>query len=336
MSGGVELQQQVGVLKPAGRSAGWLRVGESAAGRSALNVLLVHPDSDAAEDLVAGLTEAGVASVIWELDPRKSRSRARRRKEIQRIVAAGRQLGGAWVGVVPFTLPLARDLEKLVTTSRFVLLSDDVAVLWSGGEASHTSSLRALRASAGGILDMAVFIASSSTDRLILSARKSKEFPNQALRAVLDFFEVSADDTSISAGACILGRQQPMNPRVVAPQLTYQPAFKWGVDSIFKRGLVTGWIKRAMSNERLVVRIVVDGQVAAEGKAEYFRQKLFDLGIGDGSHAFAIDISSSLGATPKRVEIRTADGNFLLGEVMMTASVGKRLDDSLGSVELAN
>jgi predicted nuclease with TOPRIM domain len=100
--------------------------------------------------------------------------------------------------------------------------------------------------------------------------------------------------------------------------------------------LVTGWIKRAMSNERVAVRILIDGQVVAEGKAEYFRQKLFDLGIGDGSHAFAIDISSSLGATQKRIEIRTADGNFLLGEAIMTASVGRRLDDSLGGVELAS
>lgn len=336
MSNGVQLQPDNEFLKAAGRSTGWLRLGESSIGAAGSNFLLVHAGSDGAEDCVASLAEAGIGTVIWQLDLQEGRKRRQRRKEIERIVEAGAQFSGPWVAIAPFTLVLARELEKLGGHVRLAVLSDDLAALWSGAEASHASSLSALRKSASDILDLAVFIGSSHADRMVISTRKAKEFPRETITALLQFFEIGADPAQLAAGAGVLGRLQPLAPRVVAPHLTYQPAFKWGVDSIFKRGVVCGWVKRAMSNERVAVRVIVEGQEVATASAEYFRQQLFDLGVGDGAHSFAIDISANLGQQPKRVEIRTVDGDVLLGEAMMTASVGQRIDETIADVNLAS
>lgn len=336
MSSTVEIQNDSSVLKPAGRALGWMRLGEMSVGKQAVNFLLVQPDCDAAEDFVASLACSGVATIVWQLDLESTVRRRLQNHEIQRVLSERKNSSGPTICVVPFIPRLIRQLERAPRPVRFIVLTDDLAALWGGAETGYGSSLKALKASAASLVDIAVFISSGSADRMLVSARKAKEFPNEALSAVMHFMEALIDPAKLTSGAALLGRPQPKMPRIIAPKLAYQPAFKWGVDSIFKRGIVCGWVKRAMSDEHVAVRVIVDGKEVAVGKAEFFRQQLFDLGIGDGSHAFAIDISSSLGSTPKRVEIRTVDGDVLLGEATMTASVGQRLDEAIGDTNLAS
>jgi alginate O-acetyltransferase complex protein AlgJ len=78
---------------------------------------------------------------------------------------------------------------------------------------------------------------------------------------------------------------------------------------IVKDGRVKGWVwRRQRPTERLELEVLIDGAVAARGRAEIERPDLLDAGIGDGAHGFLIDLPSEL-ATPGRrsIDVRAAD-----------------------------
>lgn len=60
-------------------------------------------------------------------------------------------------------------------------------------------------------------------------------------------------------------------------------------------GKVHGWAFNSDSpGERLEIRISRGSDVVATGKADNFRKDLPDAGVGDGNHAFGIDVPSNI------------------------------------------
>lgn len=58
----------------------------------------------------------------------------------------------------------------------------------------------------------------------------------------------------------------------------------------FGSGEVIGWAAVAGTNERLEVKLLIDGAEAVTAKANVFREDLAREGVGDGYHAFYIRI----------------------------------------------
>jgi hypothetical protein len=75
------------------------------------------------------------------------------------------------------------------------------------------------------------------------------------------------------------------------------------VDALDGRRL-HGWIwDEARPDEAITVRISCDGRVAAEAKADQSRIDLRRNGIGDGRHAFSIDLDETLVAARSRLNV---------------------------------
>ena len=60
-------------------------------------------------------------------------------------------------------------------------------------------------------------------------------------------------------------------------------------------GVVAGWVIDTNSpNNPVIVQILIDDEVIAQGCANQFRQDLKDAGIGDGNHGFHIPLPNSI------------------------------------------
>lgn len=78
---------------------------------------------------------------------------------------------------------------------------------------------------------------------------------------------------------------------------------------IVKDGCVKGWAWRpARPADQVEIEVLVDGVVAARGRAEQQRPFLREAGIGDGAHGFLIDLPAELAVPGHRsIDLRAAD-----------------------------
>lgn len=75
------------------------------------------------------------------------------------------------------------------------------------------------------------------------------------------------------------------------------------VDAIEGRRLF-GWVwDRARANERLVVRVLKDGRMVASATADMIRVDLRRNGIGDGGHAFEVDLPEDAASEPNSLTV---------------------------------
>lgn len=78
-------------------------------------------------------------------------------------------------------------------------------------------------------------------------------------------------------------------------------------------GRVTGWAWDSQTNERVEIGVLVDGEQTGVGRSEIFRDGLRRAGVGDGAHAFAINLPERLrdGAHHTVGAVALADGSVI-------------------------
>jgi Glycosyltransferase 61 len=83
------------------------------------------------------------------------------------------------------------------------------------------------------------------------------------------------------------------------------------------KGQVTGWARDPQVDDRLEVGVLVDGEHVASDRALFFRESLRLAGVGDGAHAFAIDLPERMrdGARHTIAAVALATGAVLPPDV---------------------
>jgi len=117
-----------------------------------------------------------------------------------------------------------------------------------------------------------------------------------------------------------------------------EPALRGMFDRI-ELGRVCGWAVRGDDpQQRVEVEVLADGALAARGLADAFRGDLLQAGIGDGRHAFWIELPAALfDGKPHRIEVRdVATGTVLTGSPRkLTGLVAEAVDLTLDGAALA-
>jgi hypothetical protein len=153
--------------------------------------------------------------------------------------------------------------------------------------------------------DMATFVAKASCPTLLLSYEKFLAFPEQAIKSIAAF-----------CGIQLTGAAMDQARTTIAPNNTeylklFHKAYKGHLNGI-RHGRVLGWCCAVNNNEPVAIELLADGAVIATTLANTYREDLKRAGIGNGAHAFEIDISH-LGLNDNCVlRVQAAGTDFVL------------------------
>lgn len=316
------------VLRAEGSNKGHLRmVPNSLSGKAAANFLVVHPESDAADRIVAAIRQARINARVWGVDP-ETRNRAAIRNELNALKVELRAAQGEpLLFVLPFNTALLKKVKRAFDNPRWILLADDPAALLIGGENAAPHARKALLRVGKDLLQWVEFVGRAEEEMLVLSARKCREYGVETLSSMLGFLHVEIDTPTFDESVKILSRVELAAPRFMIGNEPQTIVFKCGTDSLMKRGILAGWVKRVLNDEPVEVKVIIDGAEVARGMANHFRQSLFELSIGSGNHGYSIDLSAHLGSVVRRVEVWTVETPTLVGVALMNAVSGRRLDE---------
>lgn len=286
-------------------------------------LMFVPASSDAANDIAEAFKTLGAQVAVWQQAERDLGVRSKRAAGLKQLASGGG--GPGWVGVLPFHAALVREAEKCFPTARVILVADDPVVLWVGGE-DATRDLRTAIVDTGRTLaDLSYYAASTARPTMMISARKAKEFPESILRAFGEFADIAFDDAALSSARAILGRPQAVTAFAPVKAAIGRDDVRGGLDMVHKSGIVTGWAKKAMSAERVPLRITVNGREVARAVADEIREDLARMHVGDGHHGFRVDVSSHLNTEIARVEVIASETDTVIGAADLTLARGLRV-----------
>jgi len=289
-------------------------------------ILMVPCDSDSAFDFVESLSALGYATDVWRLDPRSSRAPRNLRAEMERLQRAWRSTAdGQWIGVLPFDRNIAKSAAATFPDSFIILVADDLAVTGVSGESQSDNIRRSMLNAANSIAEMAVFATSTAHPLMMVSMRKAKEFPSAILHAVCEFRGQVLEASEIDAAAKLLGRPQVIVAVAPIRKLLAVDVVRGGIEPVHKNGSITGWAKRALSNERVGIGARLNGEEIARTQADRQRQDLLMSGVGDGHYGFILDVSKKLSYHPVRIEIYAIESGYVFGAVDMNIEKGERV-----------
>jgi hypothetical protein len=132
--------------------------------------------------------------------------------------------------------------------------------------------------------DMANFVANAPCPTLLLSYEKFLSFPAEAIACIAAFCGIELTE---AARAQALAEIAPNNTDYLK---LFHKEYKGHLNGI-RHGRVFGWCCALNNNEPVAIELLADGKVIATTFANIFREDLKKAGIGEGVHAFEIDIS---------------------------------------------
>ena len=316
------------ILRAEGSNMGHLRmVPNNSPAKPVATFLVVHPESDAGGRIVAALRQAGAKLRVWGGEP-GSRDGGAIRNELKGLSAEfNAAQGQPLVFVLPFEAALLKKVKRAFGALQWILLADDPAALLIGGENAAGDGRKALMKVGKDLLNWIEFVGTSTDEMLVLSARKSREFSGEALSSILGLLKMEIDAPTFDESVKILSRVELAAPRLMIVDQSQAQLYKCGTDSIMKRGILAGWVKRVLDDEPIEVKALIDGAEVARGLANHFRQSLFELSIGSGNHGYSIDLSAHLGSAVRRIEVWTVESPTLVGVALMNAVSGRRSDE---------
>lgn len=206
-----------------------------------------------------------------------------------------------------------------------IAIFDDAAALGLGAEGADSDALDAMIEAARAQHDMLKLLAGLERETFIVSARKAKDFAEALLQALADFLGVTVDEAAMKRAVACLSRELPAFAYTMRFDVPSDSLFRGNVDSHLKNGILSGWVKLAIEDDRVQVRVLIDGKEVTREMADYRRDDLVGHGIGDGGYGYVIDLGRFLGEDPKYVEVRTVDRDILVGASEMTIKRGNRV-----------
>lgn len=210
--------------------------------------------------------------------------------------------------------------------SPWVVCFDDVCASALSAESHKTALDATLIGQAERQLQCVRAVERHGGDVMVASLRKMREFPDLHLKALMNFVGAAPVEDALTAAAGVLSRVDEPYALSSRTELPSTFLFQGMVDQLCKRGIVAGWAKDVLDDRRVEIRVLVEGEEVARELADYEREDLKKLNLGDGAYGFAIDIGRFLGAEPKQVEVRTVERDFTVGKLEMTLRRGVRLD----------
>jgi hypothetical protein len=180
------------------------------------------------------------------------------------------------------------DRPRVIVTFR-----DPVAMAVRAALSEYQEPMRTLRDVSERQAAMLAFADQLPCPSLLLSYEKALMFPSDFVEAVLGFCDLPRSPEMVARLCTLI---EPNSRRYIATARRRVEGLIEGIRS----GQLYGWCRLTQSAEPLTVDVLVDERAVMRVLADAFREDLLNAGIGQGRHAFFIDVTS-LSARPDSV-----------------------------------
>lgn len=198
-----------------------------------------------------------------------------------------------------------------------LIFRDPVAVAVRDSLSEYFDPRETITSSLHGMLATVSFAEQAGCPTLMLSYEKAIAAPERTVRAVLRFCGVSVADAMIEEIARMV---VPDNPTYLA---TANSQFVGFLDGI-SQGYLIGWCRHVNVPGPVELELFADGETVTTFMADQFRKDLAQNKIGNGNHAFRVDIShfaltpgTVLHVRPRRRSIALSNSGRTVEQLMM-------------------
>ncbi len=199
----------------------------------------------------------------------------------------------------------AEELSCFRQPSLVLIFRDPVAVAQRNVISNRSIAANSLDAAADGLAKLASFARRAACPTLLVSYEKALAFPGRLIDALAAFSGWILTDSR---------RARMINAVTVDNPIYWQVTrieVKGFIDKI-AGGLLCGWCYVVGSDEPVRLQLSLDGRVAAEFNADNYRDDLAKAGIGNGRHAFSVDLAGLEVSEKSVVTVQIKDRDFRL------------------------
>lgn len=192
------------------------------------------------------------------------------------------------------------ELAQFRNPHLLVIYRDPVAVTVRNALSEHFGELDGLAAATSAAYALARFVQRAPCPVLLLSYEKALAFPNLLVDSVLEFCDLKVDSNTRNR---MFLRVQPNREEYL---LAARRSFTGAIDGVLD-GQLYGWCAQEARIEPVRLELHVDGRLTATFRADHYRADLARSGVGNGNHAFFVDLEP-FGLAPEAViTVRVAD-----------------------------
>lgn len=176
------------------------------------------------------------------------------------------------------------ELQRFRNPHLIVIYRDPVAVAVRNALSEQVDGSQAMIDTTSAMHSLAQFVRASRLPFLLLSYEKALLFPQVFIDNVLSFCGVALN---ADQRAALLQHVQPNRAQYV---LTAKRQFAGHLEGVID-GKLYGWARHVGHLEPVLLDLLVDDRLAATFEANEFRGDLLAAGLGNGNHAFFLDLT---------------------------------------------
>jgi hypothetical protein len=176
------------------------------------------------------------------------------------------------------------EFERFRNPHLIVILRDPVAVAVRNVLSEQTDELQAFIETTSAMHSMAQFVRASRLPFLLLSYEKALLFPQVFVDSILSYCGITLE---AQRRADLLRQIQPNRALYV---LTSKRAFDGHLEGVLD-GKLYGWARHIGRLEPVLLDLLIDDRLAATFMASEFRGDLLEANLGNGNHAFFLDLA---------------------------------------------
>jgi len=175
------------------------------------------------------------------------------------------------------------ELQRFRNPHLIAIFRDPVAVAARNALSEHYEGTQAMIEATAAMHSLAQFIRASHAPFLFLSYEKALVFPRVFIDNVLAFCGLAPDeDQRID----LLRHVQPNRNEYVA---TSKRSFEGNLEGV-ENGKLIGWARHIGHMAPVLLDLLIDDRLSATFHASEFRNDLLAAGMGNGNHAFSLDL----------------------------------------------
>jgi hypothetical protein len=207
------------------------------------------------------------------------------------------------------------ELQRFRNPHLIMVHRDPVAVGARNVLSEQSDGMQAYIDATAAMHSMAQFARASRLPCLLLSYEKALLFPQVFVDNILSFCGLALDEPRKAA---VMRHVEPNRTLYVT---TSKRAFEGHLEGVID-GRLYGWARHIGQLEPVLLDLLIDGRLAATFQASEFREDLLAAGVGNGNHAFFVDLAehavtdrSVIGVRINRRTVELGNSGRSLGEL---------------------
>jgi hypothetical protein len=176
------------------------------------------------------------------------------------------------------------ELQRFRNPHLIAIFRDPVAVAARNALSEHYEGTRAMIEATSAMHSLAQFVRASHVPFLLLSYEKALIFPQAFIDNVLAFCGIALDEARRKE---LLRHVQPNRNEYVT---TSKRSFEGNLEGV-ENGNLIGWARHIGHMAPVLLDLLIDDRLAATFTASEFRDDLLAVGMGNGNHAFSLDLA---------------------------------------------